>query len=937
MKTPFRVKDINPGAGWSAPQDLTSLGNLLYFFADDGRSGKELMVSNGTVAGTRLVKDLAPGWEGSMPMSPLATTDKLFFIAHLPGKSRSLWVSNGTAAGTKALAHGLVSFLSDEWTAVVGKTLFFVFNDGSTGAELWTSDGTQGGTRRVADLYAGREGSEPNGLTSVGNRVFFVARGPSSGEQLWISDGSAAGTKRVSPNVDFLTLGSDFAVLGNALLFSASTRGTGAGIELWISRGSAANTRQVMEINSSGSSNPRNFVVVNNKLFFIADDGTRGEELWISDGTATGTRLVKDINPGASDSSIYSPTKVGNKLFFVANDGKTGPELWVSDGTSPGTKLVKDLQPGPGSVLYSPNTLTAVGNKLYFTFESASTGRELWCSDGTNAGTRLVADIHKGIFDSSITSMRLVGNYLFFDADDGRTGRELWALDVSADLAAGHRSLPSAPATIKNQSLPLITLTVSPSVLEDGNNTLAYAFTRTGPVTKPLTVNVSVGGTASPGKDYSGIPATSSRHSVTFAAGSSTTSVIVKPVADSIIEPDETVALTLVSGTGYRIGTPAAVIGTIRNDDAPGYVVSTSHSTINEGQTLTTTVRTTGVPTNTRLYWALSGDGLNAADFNRGALTGSGQVKRNGTFSFSHTLRNDATTESEETLQLRLYRDPARTSAVGSPVSVTILDSSRTPADPLKPLPITGTTTITSSLSSRGEVDRYAVDVISGAILTASLSSDNTSLYPLIHLKNLDGLVLKNPIAFNGNSADLGMVDLVTGKAMIDVKAQIGTTGNYVLNVSVSTRDAIRTDVIRLTNLERKKAGLAPLTRNSLLEQAAEGHVQDMDARNTYLAHTGSNGSSPTDRIKATGYKAAWVDLGNGSMRTISSENAASGYTSAAQVVQAWMNSSGHRAAIMDPATKEIGVGFDYDNETGTTYWLQNFGHPWSAGMTQWF
>ena len=157
------------------------------------------------------------------------------------------------------------------------------------------------------------------------------------------------------------------------------------------------------------------------------------------------------------------------------------------------------------------------------------------------------------------------------------------------------------------------------------------------------------------------------------------------------------------------------------------------------------------------------------------------------------------------------------------------------------------------------------------------------------------------------------------------------------MNVSISTREAIRNDVIRLTNLEREKAGLAPLTRNSLLEQAAEGHVQDMDASNTYLAHTGSKGSSPTDRIKATGYKAAWVDLGNGSMRTISSENAASGYTSASQVVQAWMKSSGHRAAIMDPATKEIGVGFDYDNETGTTYWLQNFGYPWSAGMTSWF
>jgi ELWxxDGT repeat protein len=1054
MKTPFRVQDIHPGAAGSDPQDLTALGNLLYFFASDGSSGEELRVSNGTTAGTRLVKDLVPGWEGSMPMSLLTTADKLFFVAYIPGKNRSLCVSDGTAAGTRTLTHGMAFSLSDEWTAVVGNKLFFVFHDGITGTELWISDGTQSGTRQVADLYAGRDSSDPTGLTSVGNKVFFVARGAASGEELWLSDGSAAGTKRVSPDVDFFSFGADFAVLGNAFLFSAGTRGTNGGRELWISRGTAADTRQVKDINASGSSNPRDFAVVNNKLFFIADDGIRGEELWISDGTAAGTRLVRDIYPGASDSGIHSLTKVGNKLFFVANDGKTGPELWVSDGTRLGTKLVRDLQAGLGSILYAPKTLTGVGNKLYFTFESATTGQELWRSDGTTAGTRLVADIHKGDFDARISSMKLAGRFLFFDADDGRTGRELWALDVSADLAAGRRLLPnaaarrppatttlaikamaaarsegdtgltaftftvtrtgalsgpssavwkvsgsgshpstaddfanqrlpggivtfaagettqtltiqvsgdqaiesnesftvtlsqatnatlstaSATATIKNDDLPLITLTVSPAVLEDGSSELVYVFSRTGPVSKPLTVPVKVGGTASLGKDYSGLAASPSRRRFTFAAGSSTTSVAVKPIADATVEPDETVALSLLSGTDYRIGTPGAVIGTIRNDDVASYVLTPSHSFIHEGQTLTTTVQTTGVPRTTPLYWSLSGVGLTAGDFAAGSLTGSGRVGQDGSFSFSHTLRNDATTELEESLQLTLYTDAGRTRAVGSPVLVTILDSSRSPNDPLKPIPLTGSTTLPSSLTSRGEVDTYAVDVISGAILSASVRSDNAAFYPLIHLKDLNGAILKNPIAYNGNSADLGMVDLLTGKALIDIKTQTGTTGHYVLNVAISTRESIKNDVFRLTNVEREKAGLAPLTRNSLLEQAAEGHVQDMDANNTYLAHTGSNGSSPTDRIKATGYRAAWVDLGNGSMRTISSENAASGYTSAAQVVQAWMNSSGHKAAILDPATKEIGVGFDYDNETGRTYWLQNFGYPWSPGMTQWF
>src|SRR5262245_23052228 len=50
------------------------------------------------------------------------------------------------------------------------------------------------------------------------------------------------------------------------------------------------------------SSNPSHFVVVNNRLFFVADDGVHGPELWTSDGTATNTALVKDINPGSGGS-----------------------------------------------------------------------------------------------------------------------------------------------------------------------------------------------------------------------------------------------------------------------------------------------------------------------------------------------------------------------------------------------------------------------------------------------------------------------------------------------------------------------------------------------------------------------------------------------------------------------------------------------------------
>jgi hypothetical protein len=116
-------------------------------------------------------------------------------------------------------------------------------------------------------------------------------------------------------------------------------------------------------------------------------------------------------------------------------------------------------------------------------------------------------------------------------------------------------------------ALPAITLAVSPaSVAEDGTANLVYTFTRTGSTASSLIVNYSVTGTATLGTDYTGIGSASA--TVTFAAGSATATVTVDPTADTTVEADETVALTLAAGTGYTIGTTGAVVGTILNDDS---------------------------------------------------------------------------------------------------------------------------------------------------------------------------------------------------------------------------------------------------------------------------------------------------------------------------------------------------------------------------------
>jgi uncharacterized protein YkwD len=105
--------------------------------------------------------------------------------------------------------------------------------------------------------------------------------------------------------------------------------------------------------------------------------------------------------------------------------------------------------------------------------------------------------------------------------------------------------------------------------------------------------------------------------------------------------------------------------------------------------------------------------------------------------------------------------------------------------------------------------------------------------------------------------------------------------------------------VIELTNLERINNGLNPLTLHNKLSYAAYKHTEDMH-KNNFLSHTGSDGSTPRQRVERAGITGA----------TIVNENAAFGYATPESVVRAWMDSSGHRANMLRETTTHIGVGY---------------------------
>jgi uncharacterized protein YkwD/stress response protein SCP2 len=123
-------------------------------------------------------------------------------------------------------------------------------------------------------------------------------------------------------------------------------------------------------------------------------------------------------------------------------------------------------------------------------------------------------------------------------------------------------------------------------------------------------------------------------------------------------------------------------------------------------------------------------------------------------------------------------------------------------------------------------------------------------------------------------------------------------------------------EVVAGTNARRAQAGLVTLTVDARLAAAAQAHSRDMVARD-FFAHENPDGASVADRVRAAGYAYAVV-----------AENIAAGQRTAGEVVEGWMNSPGHRANILNPALRQIGIGYATGSGYGT-YWTQVFGTPW--------
>jgi len=250
---------------------------------------------------------------------------------------------------------------------------------------------------------------------------------------------------------------------------------------------------------------------------------------------------------------------------------------------------------------------------------------------------------------------------------------------------------------LDNDVLPTVTIAATDAEAAETNsgqtaNPGRFTLTRTGSTSSALTVNYSIGGTATNGSDFNRLTGT-----VTFAAGSSTALIDINPVNDTLVEPSETVILTLVNSSNYLVGTSnRATVTILDNDVLPTVTIAATDAEAaetNPGQTpnpgrftLTRTGSTTHALTvNYSIGGTATGGTGNNADYTIGGTSTSVNfINRTGTVTFaagSSTAvidinpSNDSEFEDPETVILTLVNSSNYLVGTSNRATVTIWDN----------------------------------------------------------------------------------------------------------------------------------------------------------------------------------------------------------------------------------------------------------------------
>ncbi len=453
-------------ATFASISNLAAVGSRLFFTADNGFSGTELLKWEITAAQpatgeVSLVKDLVPGGGSSLPQDLTVVGNYIYFRGSVDGGadpgSQRLFRSDGTAAGTVVIGGSGQTNTAGRLPrelVVAGDDVFYLAgsDEGPTIyriANATNPDASQLNPTQLTNFGPTTEVLSPKNLKVVANHDKNGNGQEDDGfSLLFVSQ------LRVDGAIDsrnFLRR-IDLADPTNLISYddgAVTVQGSGSSFNL-------------VSIKVPDGSSFKQYV------YFTAEDQDSGEELFRIDlgGPAT-PELVSNIAPLGAPSTPRSLRVVGNMIFFTAENTETittqdgtvyrgiGRELWMTDPSKslsdPTATVSIDVDSGPadntpnpdGTLPLRPNSsdpsnLTVIGDLLYFTATTADQGEELWRYDMAAPTDKLVllANLRPGNQSSEPDNLVNVDGILYFVANDGDRGREVWSL-------AGTRPTPT--------------------------------------------------------------------------------------------------------------------------------------------------------------------------------------------------------------------------------------------------------------------------------------------------------------------------------------------------------------------------------------------------------------------------------------------------------------------------------------------------------------
>ncbi|HZY80012.1 MAG TPA: YCF48-related protein [Cyclobacteriaceae bacterium] len=366
-----------------------TLNDKLLLYANDGNSGDELWVSDGTAGGTKLLKDIRPGYPGSAVENIFNYKGKAYFAAFTDEFQSELWVTDGTTEGTKIFADLTAPEDYNGGTTPGGFTVFqemLYFT--SIGGKLYRTNENPGSIEIVDQT----EYSRIAFLNVVGDRLYYYK----GSDILHWTNGTSKGDIDLPLDLEDTYFKGLFSTGNTLYAMRASTYDEH--IKLYVLNNTTFTWTKIFDLKAPvyGDHEIDKFTVVGDKLFFNLrkdyENVKETEELWVATGTTTEMLKSFDWDRHSAGSSMQNLVAFGDQLCFRAGFS-AGRALWKSDGTVNGTVKVHDVEMvAPYNI---PNPPLVLEQKFYFAGITSQyqTGAALWSSDGTTAGTKKELDL----------------------------------------------------------------------------------------------------------------------------------------------------------------------------------------------------------------------------------------------------------------------------------------------------------------------------------------------------------------------------------------------------------------------------------------------------------------------------------------------------------------------------------------------------------------